>query len=517
MKKVEIYDTTLRDGAQRVGISFSNNDRIRIIEKLDFLGVDFIEVGWPGANNKEEEFFRNISSLKMRNSRLSTFTMTCRRGLKPEEDPNLQNVLNSRVKAVTIVGKTWIDQVKKVLGTNPEENLRMIRETCQFFHNHDFLVFYDAEHFFDGFNSDPGYSLETIKAATEGGALRIILCDTNGGTLPWQVRDIVRRVGTGVSLGIHAHNDSNLAIANTIEAVRAGCSQVQGTFNGYGERCGNADLCSAIPILQLKMNIPCITKEQLKSLTDVSCFISEISNIPHNDFQPFVGSNSFTHKGGMHGHAVAKWEKSYNHINPNLVGGRSEIVVSELSGRANIISKAQKKGIDLSSQEAREVLSKVEELESKGFQFEGSEASVELLMRRIQKGYKKPFKVLYFTIIEDCQNGDETLSKAIIKILIKGKEINTVSEGNGPVNALDLAARKSLLLVYPNIKEVKLIDYKVRILDEKSGTKAGVRVLITFSANGESWTTVGSSTDVVRASWQAISDGLEYAIINHVS
>jgi len=518
-RKVELYDTTLRDGAQMKGISFSVADKVKIVRKLDEFGIDYIEGGWPGSNPKDIEFFKAVSSLALKRAVITAFSMTCRKGVEPENDPNMRMLLESGAQVITLVGKTWMLHVDQVLNADPEENLRLIKKSCRFFTVHGLRVFYDAEHFFEGFKDNPKYALQTLRAAVNGGAERIILCDTNGGALPWEVGKIVREVGSAIDvpLGIHTHNDENLAVANTIEAVRRGALQVQGTINGYGERCGNADLCSVVPILQLRMGVRCVAPEKLTQLTEISYFVSEIANLTRNPFQPFVGANAFVHKGGMHGDATVKCEESYQHINPSLVGREPEIVVSELSGKSNILAKAKEFGIELSVEEAKKVLLQIKNLENQGFQFEGAEASVELLMRRIQKGYEAPFDVLYFTVLVDRHKGQNLNPRAIIKFLVKGREIHTAAEGDGPVNALDLAARKALLSVYPALGKVQLRDYKVRILDEKAGTGAKVRVLIDFSADGSIWTTVGSSTDIIQASWQAISDGLEYAILNHIS
>lgn len=514
---MEIYDTTLRDGSQMKGISFSVMDKLKIVEKLDDFGIPFIEGGWPGSNPKDVEFFEKVSSLELRNSEIAAFTMTCRKGREPEKDLNMKTVLNSKAEVVTIVGKTWLVHVEDVLKLSPEENLHLIEKSCRFFRSHGRRVFYDAEHFFEGYKEKSQYALKTLQAAINGGAERVILCDTNGGTLPWEVGKVVREIKVDVPLGIHAHNDGGLALANSLEAVKSGASQVQGTINGYGERSGNADLCSIIPTLQLKMGIECVSPEKIPQLTEVSHFVSEIANLSSYSSQPYVGSNAFVHKGGMHVDAMGKNNKTYHHIDPSLIGGISKVVVSELSGKSNILSKAEDLGINLSSGEAKKVLHQVKVMESRGFQFEDAEASVELLMRREKKGYEAPFEVLDFTVSEGYSKKHEIFSQAVIKFLIKGEKVHTVSEGDGPVNALDLAARKALHPVYPNLETVHLIDYKVRILNEGADTEAGVRVLITFASDGKTWNTVGSSTDIIKASWRALSDGLEYAILNNIS
>ncbi len=518
-RKVEIYDTTLRDGAQMREISFSVVDKLKIVQRLDELGVDYIEGGWPGSNPKDEEFFEAVSSLNLKRAVITAFSMTCRKGISPQEDSNLQKLLASRVKVITLVGKTWRLHVREVLHTSLSENLRLIEESCVFFHSHGRRVFYDAEHFFDGFKDDPDYALKTLQAAINGGADTVILCDTNGGTLPWEISQIILKVHKtiNVPLGIHTHNDEGLAVANTIMAIKHGVLQVQGTFNGYGERCGNADFCSVIPILQLRMGIQCLPSGQLTQLTETSHYISEIANLSLNPFHPFVGVNAFVHKGGMHGDATTKCEESYQHINPALVGNRPEIVVSELSGRSNVLAKAHNLGIELSPLEAQAVLNQIKILENQGFQFDGAEGSVELLMRRVKNGYVPLFEVLDFTIVIGCHKGQNFTSKAMVKLRVKDKVVHTAAEGNGPVNALDQAVRKALLSVYPGLAKIHLVDYKVRILDEKAGTGAQVRVLIDSSTDGYTWSTVGSSTDIIQASWQALADSLEYALRKHIS
>ena len=517
MKSLELYDTTLRDGAQREGISFSLADKLKIARKLDELGVDYIEGGWPGSNPKDVEFFERVPHLGLRQATVTAFSMTCRVGMAPAQDPNMQQLLAADTEVVTIVGKSWDLHVREVLRTSLEENLRLITDTCAFFHSHGRRVFYDAEHFFDGFEADPSYALKTLQAAARGGAERIILCDTNGGALPSEIAQAMDRVRqvVDVPLGIHAHNDGNLAVANTLIGVEHGAVQVQGTINGYGERCGNADLCSVIPNLQLKMGFDCLSSEQLTRLTEVSRYVAEIANLSHDPHQPYVGASAFTHKGGMHADAIAKCEESYQHIDPALVGNRRRIVVSELSGKANVLAKAREFGIDLEGdpQRARAILTRIKELESQGFQFEGAEGSLELLMRRAQSGYRPPFELLDFTVLVESRWGRGLVSEAMVKLRIGDEVVHTAAEGNGPVNALDKAVRKALLPIYPQLKNAHLTDYKVRILDEKEGTAAQVRVLIDSADDGHTWSTVGSSTNIIHASWQALVDSLEYAIL----
>jgi len=517
MRSLELYDTTLRDGAQREGISFSLADKVKIASKLDELGIDYIEGGWPGSNPKDVEFFKRAPHLGLRQATVTAFSMTCRVGMDPAEDPNMQQLRAANTKVVAVVGKSWDLHVHEVLRTSLTENLRLITDTCSFLRAHGQKVFYDAEHFFDGFAAHPEYALETLRAAARGGAERIILCDTNGGSLPSEIAQVMDQVrqAIDVPLGIHAHNDGELGVANTLVGVEHGAVQVQGTINGYGERCGNADLCSVIPNLQLKMGVECLSPQQLALLTEVSHYVAETANLSHHPFQPYVGASAFTHKGGMHADAMAKCEESYQHINPALVGNRSRVVVSELSGKANVLSKAREFGISLeeNSQQVRAIVTRVKELESQGFQFEGAEGSMELLMRRAQPQYRPPFELLDFTVLVESRWGRGLVSEAMVKLRIGEEVIHTAAEGNGPVNALDKAVRKALLPIYPELRNAHLTDYKVRILDEKEGTGAQVRVLIESADPRQSWTTVGSSTNIIHASWQALVDSLEYAIL----
>jgi 2-isopropylmalate synthase len=516
MKSLELYDTTLRDGSQREGISFSLTDKLKIARKLDELGIDYIEGGWPGSNPKDAAFFERAPHLGLRQATVTAFSMTCRVGMDPAEDPNMQRLLASGVSVVAVVGKSWDLHVHEVLRTSLEENLRLITDTCSFLQAHGRRVFYDAEHFFDGLKANPGFALETLRAAARGSAERIILCDTNGGSLPTEIAQAMDKVRQtlDVSLGIHAHNDAELAVANTLAGVEHGALQVQGTINGYGERCGNADLCSVIPNLQLKMDLECLSPAQLSHLAEVSHFVSEIANLSHDPFQPYVGASAFTHKGGMHADAMAKCEESYQHITPALVGGHSRVVVSELSGKANVLAKAREFGVRLEEdpEQVRSVVARIKELESRGFQFEGAEGSMELLLRRLQPGYQLPFELLDFTVLVESRWGRGLVSEAMVKLRIDEEIVHTAAEGNGPVNALDLAVRKALLPVYPQLRDAHLTDYKVRILDETEGTAAQVRVLIDSADDGHSWSTVGSSTNIIQASWQALVDSLEYAI-----
>ena len=524
MTQVQLYDTTLRDGAQREGISFSVVDKLHITQKLDDLGIHFIEGGWPGSNPKDVEFFDKAKSLTLSHSVLVAFGSTRRPKAKAETDANLLALADAGVKVVTIVGKSSTLQVTQVLETSLEENLSMIADSIGYLKAKGLTVFFDAEHFFDGFKTNPDYALRCLATAAEAEASCLVLCDTNGGTLPNEITvavDAARKL-TAVPLGIHAHNDAGLAVANTLAAVKAGASQVQGTINGYGERCGNANLCSIIPALKLKMNIDCITDKQLAALTEVSHYVSEAANLIPDDFLPYVGSSAFSHKGGLHVSGVVKWADSYQHIDPAKVGNKPKVVVSELSGKGNILYKAKEKGLGLplEGKEAQKLLEQVKLLESHGFQYDNAEASFELLVRRAKPDYQPPFELVDFMVVVEkrrrpsTQKGmEEMLAEAVVKVRVGTEIMHTAAEGNGPVNALDQALRKALLQFYPSLAQVRLVDYKVRILEESVGTTAQVRVLIESSDGVDQWRTVGSSTNIIEASWLALADGLEYWLL----
>jgi 2-isopropylmalate synthase len=523
MATVQLYDTTLRDGAQQEGISLSVEDKLKICQKLDELGIDFVEGGWPGSNPKDTEFFAQAQNLRLTHSTLVAFGSTRRSNCRPEEDANLQALLEAKNKVVTIVGKAWDKQVTKVLETTLEENLSMITDSISYLRAKGLRVFFDAEHFFDGYKGDPEYALQVVAAAAKAGAECVVLCDTNGGTMPQNIVVAIKAVqkASPVSLGIHTHNDAELAVANSLAAVEAGVIQVQGTINGYGERCGNANLCSIIPTLKLKMGIDCVTEKQLSKLSDVSRYISELANMPHYDRLPYVGDDAFTHKGGIHVSGLIKWEDSYQHINPSLVGSRPHVVVSELAGKGSIIFKAKERGLPVpKGKEIEKVLEQIKLLEKQGFQYDVAEASFDLLLRRAQPGYQPPFELVDFIIVVEKRrrpptrgNQEEPLSEATIKVKVDNKVVHTAAEGDGPVNALDQALRKALLQFYPDLSVVKLIDYKVRILEETAGTASQVRVLIESSDGRENWRTVGSSTNIIEASWLALADSIEYWLI----
>lgn len=515
---VQLYDTTLRDGAQQEGISFSVEDKLRILRKLDELGIPFIEGGWPGSNPKDAEFFSRAQEIPLSQAVLCAFSSTRRPHIAAENDPNLKALVEAGTSVVTLVGKSWDRHVTHVLETTLEENLLMISDTVDFLKAKGLRVFFDAEHFFDGYKSNPAYAIRTIKAADDAGVDCIILCDTNGGSLPHEIASTIEAVKGEVIalLGIHAHNDADLAVANSLMAVRAGAVQVQGTINGYGERCGNANLSSVIPALKLKMGIHCIKDDELAKLSEASHYISELANLSPAPRQPYVGSSAFAHKGGLHVSGMTKWGDSYQHINPELVGNRSVVLVSELSGVSNIVYKAKERGLDLArGDEARRILEKVKLMESRGFQYEGAEASFDLLIHRAQTDYQPAFELVDFMVIVEKRRrpsatGEEMLAEAMVKVKVAGQVIHTAAEGDGPVNALDQALRKALIGSYPSLAQVKLVDYKVRILNESAGTESQVRVLIESSAGDQEWGTVGSSTDIIEASWFALADSLEY-------
>ena len=527
--KISLYDTTLRDGTQGEGIALSCDDKLKIARRLDEFGMAYIEGGWPGSNPKDMEFFeRAQTELKLRNAKVAAFGSTCKADVDPADDPQVQLLIQANTPVVTIFGKTWDLHVTEVLRTTLEENLRMIRETVRYLAAHGKEVVYDAEHFFDGYRANPEYALSTLKAAILGGAGSIVLCDTNGGSLPWQVGEAVDEVmvqvlgrsvdDTGgklahVDLGIHAHNDSETGVANTLEAVRRGCTQVQGTINGYGERCGNANLVSIIPDLQLKMGLECTSDENLRQLLELSRYVSELANQNPDSHQPFVGQSAFAHKGGTHVNAVVKYVMSYQHIDPSLVGNETRVLVSELAGKDNIAVKRREFGLEgLSLEQERAVLQRIKDLENAGFAFESAEASIDLMLRRVRPDYTAPFELVDYTATVEHRRGRGMFSEATVKVKIGDRVLHEVAEGNGPVNALNRALRKAIGQFYPRLRLVHLTDYKVRILDSTSGTAAMTRVLIDFADGERTWTTVGASTNIIEASWIALSDCVEYFI-----
>ena len=518
---VTLYDTTLRDGTQREGLAFSVDDKLKIARRLDEFGLHYIEGGWPGSNPKDMAFFERARNLSLRQAVITAFGSTRRANEAVEEDENIRSLLITGTRTVTIFGKSWDLHVHRVLNTSLDENLRMIADSVRYLKAQGREVIYDAEHFFDGYQANPAYALRTLAAAEEAGADVLVLCDTNGGTLPSTLTLIIEEVkkATCTPLGIHAHNDSELAVANSLAAVQAGIVHVQGTINGYGERCGNANLCSIIPALMLKLGYDCITDEQLRTLTSLSHYVSELANLSPDAHQPYVGRSAFAHKGGTHVNALLKCEESYQHIDPQLVGNSKRVVVSELSGKSNIVYKAREFGLNLSlsGELARQVLQRIKELENRGFQFEGAEGSVELLIRRAQPGYEPPFELLDFHVLVRNNYNGGMAAEATVKVRVGDQIIHTAAEGNGPVNALDMAVRKALLPFYPQLADIHLVDYKVRILDGEAGTAAQTRVLIDSACGTRTWSTVGSSTNIIEASWQALADSLEYGLLLHSS
>ena len=518
MMQVALYDTTLRDGAQYEGISLSVDDKLAIAAKLDQLGVHYIEGGWPGSNPTDAEFFERAKSLKLERATLTAFGSTRRANVDAKDDANLLALLQAETPVITLVGKSWDLHVTRILETSLEENLAMISDSVDFLRKQGRRVFFDAEHFFDGFNANPDYAMQTVKAAAEAGAECVILCDTNGGVLPHEIGDIVRNVRgeTSVALGIHTHNDADLAVGGALAAVQAGAVQVQGTINGYGERCGNANLLSVIANLKLKMGIECVSDEQLSSLTEVSRYVAEVANMPPVASQPYVGASAFAHKGGLHASAVAKVEHSYQHVPPQNLGNEKRVLISELSGRGNILWKVEELGLDvkLSQDQARELLEHIKLQESIGFQYEGAEASFELLVRRLSPDYVAPFELVDFVSLVEQRAGNGNAASISSQVMLKvrvGEEVmHTAADGNGPVNSLDNALRKALLQFYPSLEAVRLVDYKVRVVDQGSSTGAVVRVLIESTDGRQTWSTVGSSENIIGASWMALADSMEY-------
>lgn len=521
MPQIVLYDTTLRDGAQYEGISLSVDDKLAIARKLDELGVHYVEGGWPGSNPKDEEFFQRAREIELSYATLAAFGSTRRAGIEAQTDANLQALLRSEAPVVTLVGKSSDMQVARVLETSLEENLAMIADSISFMKSEGRRVFFDAEHFFDGYKSDDEYAIQSVRTAAESGAECVVLCDTNGGVLPREIAEIVTAVRqeTNVALGVHTHNDADTAVAGALAAVEAGVTQIQGTINGYGERCGNANLLSIIADLKLKMGIDCISDDRLESLTDVSRYVSEVANMPPVAAQPYVGSSAFAHKGGLHAAAVSKLEESYQHISPERVGNGKRVLVSELSGRSNVHYKVRELGLDveLTQEQAVDLVEQVKLQESRGFQYEGAEASFELLVRRMLPGYQTPFTLVDFTTIVETRRSDvdggDISSQAVVKVRVGDEVIHTAGDGNGPVNALDYALRKALMQFYPSLEAVKLVDYKVRVVDQGHDTSAVVRVLIESTDGAHTWNTVGASTNIIEASWMALADGLEYWLL----
>jgi 2-isopropylmalate synthase len=518
MRRIVIYDTTLRDGAQTEDISFSVEDKIRITNKLDELGVHYIEGGWPGSNPRDIEYFKKAKRLKLRNSQLVAFGSTHRPKHKVQEDALMKALLDSQVKTITIFGKTWDFHVKEALKISLSENLDIIYNSVSYLKKHAETVFYDAEHFFDGYKDNPKYALKCLQAAQEAGTDCLVLCDTNGGTLPDDLKRIIGEIKKDIliSIGIHAHNDSECAVANSIISVVSGASHVQGTINGIGERCGNANLCSIIPNLQIKLGMKCLDDQQLRRMRDVSRFVNEIANSRHFKRQSFVGDSAFAHKAGMHVSAVRKRPETYEHIRPDLVGNSQRVLISDLAGRSNILRKAEEFGIrlDPGSPQLQDIVTTLKNLENEGFQFEAAEASFELLMKKALGLHKRFFDLVGFRIIVDKRReGEESWSEATIMVKVGGNIEHTAATGKGPVNAIDNALRKALDKFYPELKDVKLHDYKVRVLAAGKGTSAKVRVLVESGDDKQRWGTVGVSENIIEASYQALVDSVEYKLL----
>ncbi|MCI1478164.1 MAG: citramalate synthase [Clostridium beijerinckii] len=519
--QVKIFDSTLRDGAQGQGISFSLEDKIKIVKVLDEMKVDYIEAGNPGSNPKDMEFFKRLKDVELKNAKVAAFGSTRRPKINVEDDKNLKDLLSSGADTIVVFGKSWDFQVTDIIKTSLSENVNMIKETIEYLCVKGKEVIFDAEHFYDGYKANKEYAMATLKAAEEAGAKVVVLCDTNGGTLPQEIYSITKSIKetVKVELGIHSHDDMGMAVANSIMAVEAGASQIQGTFIGIGERCGNANLSTIIPTLKLKLGYKVLNDNELVNLTKTSRYIAEICNITLSDEDPFVGNSAFAHKGGMHIDAVTKSPKSYEHIEPESVGNKRRFLVSEVSGKSTILQEIQKifPNISKNDKSVQKITDRLKELEYDGYQFEGAEGTVELVIRKIIGKYKPFFKLNHFKIIGEQPYGSEDFSStAVINITVDGQNEMTAAEGEGPVNALDKAIRKALEVFYPELKQARLVDYKVRVLDSESATEAKVRVLIESTDGIESWSTVGVSRDVIQASWIALVDSIEYKLIKDI-
>lgn len=520
-KRVQLFDTTLRDGTQGTGISLSLEDKLRIAQALDRLGIHYIEGGWPGSNLKDENFFLKAKQLKLRHAKLTAFGSTRRKNSPASSDRNLEAIVKVKTPAACIFGKSWDLHVRHALRTSLEENLKMIEDSVKFLKSKGIEVIYDAEHFFDGFSANRDYALETLRRAHQAGADNLTLCDTNGGSIPSKISQIfriARRTLPNASFGIHTHNDSECAVANALAAVEEGAVLVQGTINGYGERCGNANLLSLIANLKLKLGIDCVTEKALRSLTEISRYVSEIANVVPNDHQPYVGFDAFAHKGGVHVSAMARHTKTYEHIDPAVVGNQRRILVSELSGQANVLLKARELNLDFSknSTAVKNVMEAVKKMEHQGYQFEGAEGSFAILARKALGKHRTFFELKAFRVsVEKNSLDGKVTSEATLKLKVKGQERHTVAEGDGPVNALDNALRKALEEFYPKLKSVSLTDFKVRVINAQAGTKAKVRVLIESRDEKDEWVTVGVSENIIEASWKALVDSIEYKLLKN--
>ncbi len=515
-RRVKVYDTTLRDGVQGEGTAYSLEDKVRITRRLDHMGVHYVEGGWPASNPKDAAFFQKMREAPLKSARLAAFGSTRKPRLSPSDDENLKMIVATQAPVATIFGKSWSFQVTDVLKTTLDENLSMIGDSLRFLRAHVAEVIYDAEHFFDGFKSRKEYALKTLQTAETAGAEVLVLCDTNGGTLPHEIVEILREVKKHVRtpLGIHAHNDTDCAVACSIAAVVEGVDHVQGTVNGTGERCGNANLCSVIPDVMLKLGLPCLPAERLAELRELSRFVSELSNRWPWPHQPYVGDSAFAHKGGMHVSAVQKHPETYEHVNPELVGNHRRVLVSELAGQSNILWKAAQAGIDLSKNtpEMKHLLKTLKEMEHEGFEFEGAEGSFELLMEKAAGKDRPRFELEGWRVVAERRGNSPATSEATIKLRVNGVPEHTAAEGNGPVSALDNALRKALYEFYPGLRDMSLRDYKVRIVEGTEGTSAKTRVLITSGDGRDTWGTVGVSHNIIDASWLALADSMEYKL-----
>ncbi len=521
--KIYIYDTTLRDGSQAEGVSFSKSDKIRIAERLDLLGISYIEGGWPGSNPKDMAFFEEMRKKKLKNAKIAAFGSTRRAKVAVEEDENIQKLLASEAPVCTIFGKSWLLHVNEVLKISPQKNLELIMDSCAYLKSHGREVIFDAEHFFDGYKDNADYAVEVLKTAALNGASTVVLCDTNGGTLFDEIGKITALVRSKLpvttNVGIHCHNDGELAAANSLSAVMSGAVHIQGTMNGFGERCGNANLCSIIPSLELKMGKICLPPGNLKNLRDASMFVDELANLQHNTRLPYVGNSAFAHKGGMHVNAVEKNPHTFEHIEPEMVGNRRRILVSDLSGRSNLVMKAHEQNLDLENNPdgLKKILEELKKKENGGYEYEAAEASFNLMAKKVLDVHAPFFELDGFrVIVEKRGNKKPCISEATVKVNVQGEHELTAAEGDGPVNALDKALRKALIRFYPEIAQIGLKDFKVRILEGDDGTASKTRVLIESGDNkGDSWGTVGVSENIIEASWEALVDSVEYYLFKN--
>ncbi|MBW2032825.1 MAG: citramalate synthase [Deltaproteobacteria bacterium] len=514
--QITLYDTTMRDGTQGEQVNLSAEDKFRIAKKLDDFGIPYVEGGWPGSNPKDVRFFEMATEADFKKARITAFGSTHRPGITPHEDDNIQALLKTEMETVTIFGKSWDLHATEILGVSLKENLKMIKETVAYLKGKGREVIYDAEHFFNGYEANPSYGMETLAAAQEGGADIIVLCDTNGGSMPREIEEIVGKVAArmGVPIGIHAHNDCGLALANSLVAVQAGARMVQGTINGYGERCGNVDLISVIGNLQLKMGYPCVAGEKLKQLTELSRYVSEVANIPPLNQRPFVGNSAFAHKGGVHVSAIQKNPAAYEHMEPKQIGNRRRVLVSDLSGKSNIDYKAREMEIKLGGNgyDSEKIVGEIKRLEDEGYQFDAAEGSLELLIKKVTGQFQEPFTLESFRVTTEKNRLVPSACQATIKISVGDEEEITAAEGDGPVNALDNALRKALTKFFPQIGEMGLVDFKVRVIDGRGGTAAKVRVQIESRDSREIWSTIGVSENIIEASWQALVDSFQYKL-----